>query len=718
MIPSKPEIEKKNRYTRGSSFRIFARMLFLCLYFFFSNGFTIDMGSYYTKSAYEGDSKIPIVGLNLYSKRLTPSFVAFKSKSEFDKRNSTCLTDNEIRGLKPVIGEQAQSLLQTKPYAGSGYLQYFIDINDDESRNVAGKLRVAPPNDTRFKLFNLTTTFLHFYSKMILKSKFADSKTTFVIPGDFSTPQINWLTDAAMHARLKNIKTIFDWEAIANMYAQRRPDIIQKRDKKIMFIDVGATSTKAYTIKFDINRGISKFSAKLLSYHITHDAGGAFITDKLSNYIQNLIDHKNTLSYSEKSKIYETAEYAKCKLSILPKLELTIDDISGQDYRINISREELETVSSDQINKIMECVSLEYHKTKPDFIEIIGGSSRLVKFKKDLSDMISPKKYSTSLNADESLALGGEYFNIFHYVKSQMNVSFYGVSMCEYMFCHDLLLGTGTDLGFQDNPEIFYFNITTPLRRGIMTYNWSYYVNKPMNGFTNYFFFKRNPVEFLYAQQCYASSCKNQSATLIVPNYGDFISILEIEEENRQDLEFLTNTLEEKFYFIKQRNDLIGLLDPFQQEHIQQTRKEIENYLYGNSFTKQQTMKYTLEVEQISSILKGTNDYILDKDQLKEEIDRSINLVHKINPQSKAWLNNEIIDAFNEKIIHAQQFYQRISLTTTNDEIIDEYSALNSWCNSLPQMPKLPYHGSFQRFLFAIGNKILDLLSNVFKIEF
>ena len=668
------------------------------------------MGTYYSKSAYESDPKIPSICLNLFSKRLTPSFVAFKSQTSLKQNKSSLLNENEIKNLIPVIGEQAQTILQTQPWAGSGYLQHFIDINDDESRNSSSKLGVTSPNDTHFKLFNLTTTFLHFYSKMMLKSDFDMTPTTLIVPGDFTTPQINWLTDASMHARLKNVKTLFDWEAIANMYAQRRPDIIQKRGKKIMFIDVGATSTKAYTIKFDILKGLSKYSAKLLSYHIDHDTGGAYITHQLSHFIQHRIAPGKELSYSEKAKIIEIAENAKCKLSLLPKIEISIDDVLGQDFKLNITTDDLNNVASDQIQRIIQCISLEFKQTKPDFIEIIGGSSRITKFKNELSKLIFPIKFGNSLNADESLALGGEYYSISPYVQTQMNVSFYGVSMCEYMFCHDLLLGTGTDLGFKDNPEVIYFNITTPLRRGIMSYNWSYYLHKPMKGFTNYMFFKRNPVEFLNAQQCYASSCKNQTAILISPNYGNFISILEVEENNRKYLGFLTNSLEEKFYYIKKRTDLIEMLNLSQQNEINKLCNEVENYLYSNSFSKQQTTQYTSEIDKVTSLLHTIDDFLLKKDQLKDVIERSNYIVNVIYPQSKGWLSDKIISALNVKINHAQQFYHNITTSTTIDQIDDECSALTSWLNSLPHMQKLPERGKLMAFFFSLGNRIFDII--------
>ena len=691
-------------------------MLFSFFSLALASTFTIDFGSYYTKSSLEGESRIPVVGINIYSKRLTPTFVAFKTEKDFNNETSEPLDESEIRKLIPVIGEQAQNVLRSKPWTGSGYLSNFIDIDDVESRNLSQKLKVSPPNDTRFKLFNLTSTFLHFYAKMILGENFGKTNTRFVIPGDFSTPQINWLTDAARHAKLKNITTIFDWEAVANSYAQRRPEVIEMGHRTGLFIDVGATSTKAYTIQFIALKGIPRYSAKLISYHVDHDAGGAFVTDNVAQLIIQKIrqnsQNNDDFSPAEISTIYEAAETVKCKLSILPKVTITIEDVFGKDHTIDITVEELNKAAGNQINRMIRCAMLEFRYGHPDFIEVIGGSSRIPLFREKLSKLTS-SKLSTSLNADESLALGAQYFAIRNWVKGEMNVSFYGVSMCEYMFCHDLLLGTGTDLGFQDNPEVFYFNITTPLRRGIVSYNWSYYARKPMRQFTNYFFFKRNPVEFLYGQQCYSSSCKNQTVTLITPDYGDFLSIIESESNLRYNLAFETNLLEEKYNYLNQVSDIIETLDEKSRQFILSIKNQIHDYLHDKHYTKDQTKRSLELIETATKIIDGKHQYLLHKENLKDAINSCMKITEVVYPNSIGWIDKKLVFSLRQKIKHAEVFLENINGNISNEEIVDETAALKAWCQSLPPMPKIPERGPLKKFLFKIGNKLFDIIEKI-----
>ena len=679
----------------------------------FSKSYTIDMGSYYTKSAIEGKGKVPEMGINHYSKRLTPSFVAFKSKDGISNDSSDCLNEKEIRSLIPVIGEQAETILRTKPWMGSGYLHNFIDIDETESCNISKKLKVSPPHQTRFKLFNLTTTFLHFYSKMVLGEDFDNTDTTFVIPGDFTTPQINWLTDAAMHARLKNIKTIFDWEATANIFAQRRPDIISRGVTKVLFIDVGATSTKSYTVKFIPTKGVPRYIAYLVSYHIDHDAGGAYITDQLAGHIQRKVAPNEVLSPAEIQRIKEAAEKAKKQLSLLPSVEVSIEDIAGNDVKVNVTVDELNDAAESQIDRIAETVRLEFKSSVPSHVEVIGGSSRVTKVKQDMSEIVKPLKVSTSLNADEALALGGEYFSLTRLVGGQMNVSFYGVSMCEHLFCHDIMRGQNTDLGFQDNPEVFYFNITTPLRRGVETYNWSYSVKKPMRGFTNYFIFKRNPVEFLYGQQCYASSCKNQSVTLITPNYGSFVSFLEEESRNRFNSEFLLNTLEEDYNFINQREDLIEGLSKKDREYVENFRRVLKAYIFGLDQSKEMTERYLAEFELVDGMMKGKSMLVAAVNKLKEALKYSHKVTDVIYPYTKNWISKDTYEIIKEKQERAEKFLDKLNDETTEEEVIKECGILEAWIDSLPPTPKDPVRNIFNRLFYRIGNKIFDFFGKI-----
>ena len=691
--------------------------MFLFLKFSSSSFFTIDFGSFYTKSAFEGKNKNPEIGTNIYSKRLTPSFVAFKTTSDFNSTSEELLDVDEIKKLVPVIGEQAISVLSSKPWLGSGYLQQFIDIDINESRNVSQKLKVTAPNDTRFKLFNLTSTFLHFYSKMVLgQDRFENVATTLVVPGSFSQPQINWITDAAQHAKLKNITTVYDWEAVANLFAQRRPDIIQQSERTVLFVDAGATSTKAYSIKFVPKSGLTRYTALLKSYHIDYDAGGAYVTSRFAEYLKSKIKPIRELTPAEESRIVAAAENGKKQLSLIPKVTITIDDVCGKDHTINVAIDEFNKIAKEQVMRMVKTASLEVKSVIPDFVEVIGGSSRIPMFKEELSKVIAPKKFGTSLNADEALAMGGEYYALKHFVGGQMNASFYGVSLCEYFFCHDLLIGLGTDLGFNDNPEVVYFNITTPLRRGIETYNWSYYAKKPINGFTNYFFFKRNPVQLLYGQQCYASSCKNQTVALIKPDYGRFVSILELESKTRHMLEFETNELEEKYIFICQEKEAFAGLSDEEKKKVEEFKKELKDYLWNQKHTLQMTKKLKKKFETINQILKGQIKFINSIARCKEAVERGKKIINVIYPSVKDWLREDVYEALKKKVEETEAFLKTVNSGKESDESVTAKAvSLETWCDSLPDVPKLPVRGDFKKLLFKLVNKFLDYIEGTQK---
>lgn len=671
---------------------------------------TIDFGSYYTKAAHEGSNNVPDMLLNTFSKRLTPSFVAFNTPKDFDNITSDPLSPEEIESLVPIIGDHAYTKLLSYPWLGGGYFQPYIDLDKNETRDLADRLLSYPPCETRFKNFNLTATFLHFYTKMMLKDEFENTRVNFVVPGSFTEPQILELHDIARAAKLQNETITWDWEAAANLFAQRRPDVIQPDNRIGLFVDIGATSSKAYAIRFEEQKGVPKYNARLLDYHIDYDTGGAYLTAGLARFVKKKLTSKE-ISPAEMGRILEQCEKAKRTLSLLEETKITIENISGKDRIVTITRDDLDEVAKPHVLRISKLIKLSYRKSKVDFVEIIGGGSRSPPIRRAIMKEIGAEKLNSSMNVDEALAMGGQYQVLTNWVAGQMNESFYKIDICALYNCHDVLLGTSKELGFSNNPEFVYFNITTPLRRGLFSYNWTYYVPKPGYGLTNYFYYTRGPVRLDRVLSCYLGDCKPNSATLLRPYYGNFVNYLEAVTNDRRKLEYLTNELEEMYNVVKSSTNDTKLYLESKGIMLDTILERIDQYLFGNDFNISSTTQLLEEMINIQKYLVIRSEALGSKEKLQDSIDRAFTILNVTYPMNPKWLEPNVLRAFMEKTESVVQFMNSIDSIDINKEQIDEVTAsLDTWCDALPPVPKKISHEIIIQYL----NKFLDKILNLF----
>lgn len=669
---------------------------------------TIDFGSYYTKSAYEGPNKVPEMAINTYSKRLTPTFLAFKTPKEFDNRTNELLNSSEIESLIPVIGDLAYSKLISQPWSGAGYLPTYIDLDTTETRNLSEKLFAFPPCDNRFKTFNITASFLHFYGKMILSEDFYKTRVNFVVPGSFTEPQIHELHDLAAAAKLQNETITWDWEAVANYFAQRRPDVIQPDNRIGLFIDIGATSSKAYALKFEEQKGVPKYIAKLLTYQIDYDAGGAYLTADLAKFVKNKITNKQ-ISLSEMGRIIEQCEKAKRILSLVPDTRITIENVSGSDHSVRLTQADMQEVAKPQVLRTIKLIQAAYKKDKVDFVEVIGGGSRALPIRDAIMKVIGSNKLNSSMNVDEALAMGGEYQILTNWVQGQMNDSIHSISLCAALTCHSLMIGTSHELGFHGNPELVYFNITSPLRRGLRSYNWTYYVPRPGYGLTNYFFYSRGPIRLENVLACYLGDCKKNTATLLRPLYGIFVPFLEAVANDRKNLQYQTNKLEEMYNIAKSASkDAWGMSDG-DVSHIKSVLTKVEDYLFNNNFNIENTTNLIDEIEGIQHFLVKYTEFLLSKDKLAETIQRANVILEVTYPKTRNWLEPKIYEAFMEKTRSTQKYFNEISERKVTKFEIDEAAAsLDAWCDALPPVPKKAIRGKLISIIFEIVDRIIN----------
>ena len=122
--------------------------------------------------------------------------------------------------------------------------------------------------------------------------------------------------------------------------------------------------------------------------------------------------HKCSLSQKAINRLRMQAERVKRNLSSTTVSNVEIDSLfEGNDYSLKLTRAKFESLASEVFKKAMVPVSrvlrdAKMSKSSVDEIVLVGGSTRIPKIQKLLSEYFNGKKLSSSINPDEAVAYG------------------------------------------------------------------------------------------------------------------------------------------------------------------------------------------------------------------------------------------------------------------------------------------------------------------------
>lgn len=250
-----------------------------------------------------------------------------------------------------------------------------------------------------------------------LKSIVEDSGTTardvvLSVPPYWTDVQRRAMLDAADIVGLNVLRLMNDSTAVALAYGifrNARNQFHETDSTNVMFVDVGHAASKVCIASFvkdrlvmrscvcDANVGGRNFDMALVM-HMANEFKSKTGLDVLSN-------HKALI------KLKSECEKLKKVLSANSKQSINVECMMEErDFTSMLEREQLETLISPLVDKIVDCVhgALEQAgMTAFDIaaVEVVGGSTRIPLIKQRISEAMG-KELSTTLNADEAVARG------------------------------------------------------------------------------------------------------------------------------------------------------------------------------------------------------------------------------------------------------------------------------------------------------------------------
>ncbi|VUC35965.1 unnamed protein product [Clonostachys rosea] len=363
----------------------------------------IDLGTTYSCVAtYEGNN-VEIIA-NEQGSFTTPSFVSFTDKErligEAAKNNAAMNPRNTVFDAKRLIGRRFDD-----PTVKKDIESWPFKIIDDN-----GSPRIEVEYLGEKKTFSAQEI-----SSMVLMKEIAEvklgkkvEKAVITVPAYFNDNQRQATKDAGAIAGLNVLRIINEPTAAAIAYGLGSNK--SNKERNVLIYDLGGGTFDVSLL--NIQGGV--FTVKATAGD-THLGGQDFDT--------NLLDHckkdftrktKADLSGDARAlrRLRTAAERAKRTLSSGAQATIEIDSLfEGHDYSVTITRARFEELNAKAFNGTLEPVAqvlkdAAIEKKAVDEIVLVGGSTRIPRIQKLLSEFFDGKKLEKSINPDEAVAYG------------------------------------------------------------------------------------------------------------------------------------------------------------------------------------------------------------------------------------------------------------------------------------------------------------------------
>ena len=370
----------------------------------FQGAIGIDLGTTYSCVAtYE--SSVEIIA-NEQGNRVTPSFVAFTPEERLigdaAKNQAALNPKNTVFDAKRLIGrrfddESVQSDMKTWPFK-------VIDVDGAPFIEVEylGETKTFSPQE----ISSMVLTKM----KEIAEAKIGKKveKAVITVPAYFNDAQRQATKDAGAIAGWNVLRIINEPTAAAIAYG----------------LGAGKSDKERHVLIFDLGGGT--FDVSLL-----HIAGGVYTVKSTSgnthlggqDFDTNLLEHfkaefkkKTGLDISNDARalrrLRTAAERAKRTLSSVTQTTVEVDSLfEGEDFESSITRARFEDLNAALFKSTLEPVEqvlkdAKIAKNQIDEVVLVGGSTRIPKVQKLLSDFFDGKQLEKSINPDEAVAYG------------------------------------------------------------------------------------------------------------------------------------------------------------------------------------------------------------------------------------------------------------------------------------------------------------------------
>ncbi|ANB11342.1 Hsp70 family ATPase SSA3 [Sugiyamaella lignohabitans] len=364
----------------------------------------IDLGTTYSCVAHFSNDRVEIIA-NDQGNRTTPSFVAFTDSERLigdaAKNQAAMNPANTVFDAKRLIGRK-----YTDPEVQSDIKHFPFKVVDKAGKpqiqvEFKGEEKVFTPEEiSSMVLTKMKETAEGFLGGTV-------SNAVITVPAYFNDSQRQATKDAGLIAGLNVLRIINEPTAAAIAYGL---DKKSDAEKNVLIFDLGGGTFDVSLLT--IEDGIFEVKATAGDTHL----GGEDFDHRLVNHFVAEFKRKNKkdLSTNQRAlrRLRTACERAKRTLSSSAQTSIEIDSLyEGIDFYTSITRARFEELCQDLFRSTIEPVEKVLRDSKIDKssvneIVLVGGSTRIPKVQKLVSDFFNGKEPNRSINPDEAVAYG------------------------------------------------------------------------------------------------------------------------------------------------------------------------------------------------------------------------------------------------------------------------------------------------------------------------
>ncbi|AOA63596.1 Ribosome-associated molecular chaperone ATPase [Komagataella phaffii CBS 7435] len=370
----------------------------------FQGAIGIDLGTTYSCVA-TYDSAVEIIA-NEQGNRVTPSFVAFTPEERLigdaAKNQAALNPKNTVFDAKRLIGrafddESVQKDIKSWP---------FKVVNDNGNPLIEVEYLGETKQFSPQEISSMVLTKM----KEVAEAKIGQKveKAVVTVPAYFNDAQRQATKDAGAISGLNVLRIINEPTAAAIAYGLGAGK--SEEEKHVLIFDLGGGTFDVSLLH--IAGGVFTVKATAGDTHL----GGQDFDTNLLEFFKKEFQKKTGKDISDDARalrrLRTACERAKRTLSSVAQTTVEVDSLfDGEDFTAEISRAKFEAINADLFKSTLEPVEQvlkdsKIEKSKVDDVVLVGGSTRIPKVQKLLSDFFDGKQLEKSINPDEAVAYG------------------------------------------------------------------------------------------------------------------------------------------------------------------------------------------------------------------------------------------------------------------------------------------------------------------------
>ncbi|KAM0748814.1 heat shock protein 70 [Meredithblackwellia eburnea MCA 4105] len=369
-----------------------------------SKAIGIDLGTTYSCVGVWQNDRVEIIA-NDQGNRTTPSYVAFTDSERLigdAAKNQVAMNPfNTVFDAKRLIGRKFAD-----PEVQADMKHFSFKVVDQATK---------PVIEVQYRGENKRFTPEEISSMILLKMKetaeaylgTSVTQAVVTVPAYFNDSQRQATKDAGVISGLNVLRIINEPTAAAIAYGL---DKKSAGEKNVLIFDLGGGTFDVSLLT--IEDGIFEVKATAGDTHL----GGEDFDNRLVNHFVAEFKRKNKKDLSDNARavrrLRTACERAKRTLSSAAQTTIEIDSLyEGVDFYTSITRARFEELCQDLFRSTMDPVEKVLRDSKIDKsnvheIVLVGGSTRIPRVQKLVSDFFNGKEPNKSINPDEAVAYG------------------------------------------------------------------------------------------------------------------------------------------------------------------------------------------------------------------------------------------------------------------------------------------------------------------------